>query len=102
MGCFALIPGAYLHQNDFVNILRTTLTRRLNVDIVYRPDSTPNPFSLLCEAAYCENATTPGPDDDPVGWVTLPNANIHGKLSLFNDRHAHLRCTVSLLHLIAC
>ena len=67
---------------------------RLNVEVIYVPDSTPDPFSLLCEAAYSRNATTPGPEEDPDGWFTLSHANIHGKLC-FTGRHAHLRCTVS-------
>lgn len=67
---------------------------RLNVEVTYAPESTPDPFSLLCEAAYHRNTTIPGPDEDPDGWLTLSHANIHGKLC-FNGRHAHLRCTVS-------
>lgn len=70
---------------------------RLNVEVIYVPDSTPDPFSLLCEAAYRRNTTAPGPDEDPDGWFTLSHANIHGKLC-FNGRHAHLRCTVSWLY----
>ena len=70
---------------------------RLNVEVIYVPDSTPDPFSLLCEAAYRRNTTIPGPDEDPDGWFTLSHANIHGKLC-FNGRHAHLRCTVSWLY----
>jgi hypothetical protein len=75
---------------------------RLNVQVAYVPDTTPDPFSLLCEAAYRRNTSTPGPDEDPDGWFTLSHANIHGKLSsngrhVSNDRQAHLRCTVSLL-----
>lgn len=69
-------------------------TYRLNVEVTYTPESTPDPFSLLCEAAYHRNTTIPGPDEDPDGWLTLSHANIHGKLC-FNGRHAHLRCTVS-------
>lgn len=72
---------------------------KLNVEIAYVPDIIPNTFSLLRKAAYRENATIPGPDEDPKGWSTLPNANIHGKLSFndrCNDRHAYLRCTLSL------
>ncbi|KAF8806268.1 hypothetical protein BYT27DRAFT_7339440 [Phlegmacium glaucopus] len=68
---------------------------KLNVEIVYVPDITPEPFSLLREAAYRENTRLQGPDDDPEGWFTLPHANIHGKL-FSSDQHAHLRCTVSL------
>ena len=67
---------------------------RLNVEVTYAPDSTPDPFSLLCEAAYRRNTTIPGPEEDPDGWFTLSHANIHGKLC-FNGQHAHLRCTVS-------
>ena len=67
---------------------------RLNVEVTYAPDSTPDPFSLLCEAAYRRNTTIPGPEEDPDGWFNLSHANIHGKLC-FNGQHAHLRCTVS-------
>ena len=67
---------------------------RLNVEVTYVPESTPDPFSLLCEEAYNRNETIPGPDEDPEGWLILSHANIHGKLCL-NGRHAHLRCTVS-------
>ena len=71
---------------------------RLNVEVTYAPESTPDPFSLLCEAAYLRNTTIPGPDEDPDGWFTFPHANIHGKLC-YTGRHAHLRCTVSRSYL---
>ena len=91
-GCSALIPSSY----SFVlrSLFWTSLVYRLNVEVAYAPESSPDPFSMLCEAAYRRNTTIPGPDEDPDGWFTLPHANIHGKLC-FNGRHAHLRCTVS-------
>lgn len=68
------------------------------MEIVYVPDIIgPDPFSSLGKAVYFENGKLPGPDDDPDCWFTLPHANIHGKLT-FNERHAHLRCTVSLVY----
>lgn len=100
MACSALIPSMYLIPVIF---FKASLTlHRLNVEVVYVPDITPNPFSSLCEAAYRRNASTPGPDEDPAGWLALSHANIHGKLlfnhqHLVNDRQAYLRCTVSLL-----
>ncbi|KAJ3501070.1 hypothetical protein NLJ89_g9505 [Agrocybe chaxingu] len=67
---------------------------KLLVNIVYVPDITPPPSSVLRQLAYGENMGLPGPEVDPIGWHTLPPALVRGKL--FNERNVKLQCTLSI------
>ncbi|CAA7259913.1 unnamed protein product [Cyclocybe aegerita] len=67
---------------------------KLLVNIVYVPDVTPPPSSVLRQLAYGENMGLPGPEVDPIGWHTLPPALVRGKL--FNERNVKLQCTLSI------
>ena len=69
------------------------LAHRLHANVVYVPDITPAPSSLLRQVAYGQNMIVPRPDVDPSGWHALPPTTIKGRLS--SERKVKLQCTVS-------
>lgn len=67
---------------------------KLHANVVYVPDITPAPSSLLRHVAYVQNLIAPRPEVDPSGWHTLSPATVKGRLSA--ERKVKLQCTLSL------
>jgi len=71
----------------------SSLLHRLQAGIVYVPEITPPPASLLRQVAYSQAVRIPGPAADPLGWHELsPATDIFGKLS--NGKSAKMQCSV--------
>ncbi|KAJ3725122.1 hypothetical protein C8R42DRAFT_660584 [Lentinula raphanica] len=67
---------------------------KLQIPVVYRRRTAPEPASELRQFAYQENTVAPGPALDPNGWLTFSSVDCIGRL--LNSRTVILRCTLSL------
>ncbi|KAF8150705.1 hypothetical protein B0H34DRAFT_729909 [Crassisporium funariophilum] len=104
------VPQVYrLPQTFAERHTRATVTYQLCVRIVrnkfrtdhkilaqfgYIPIIRPDPFSQLRQLAYQEGSPLLGPNIDPVGWQSLEQVRVRGKI--FNDRSINIGCTLFL------
>lgn len=70
-----------------------TVSIRLHANIIYVPNITPTPSSILRQLAYSQRLELPGPEVDPEGWRTLPSATVAGRLS--GEQSVKFDCAVS-------
>ncbi|KAJ3828809.1 hypothetical protein F5880DRAFT_1608134 [Lentinula raphanica] len=70
---------------------------KLQIPVVYRRRTAPEPASELRQFAYQENTVAPGPALDPNGWLTVSSVDCIGRL--LNSRTVILRCTASYMYL---